>query len=122
MIPSRYLLIIKHMKAYPAIITKEEDAYIVLFPDFNLMSTFGETYEEALEMGADALAGTLSLTKMNHEEFPKASEAGSLNVSEILQSADLESDPEAKKIVISVDVDEYIKKFILSIYEISTEN
>lgn len=43
------------MFKYRALIEKEYDKFIVVFPDFDCCVTCGDTYEEALEMAQDAL-------------------------------------------------------------------
>ena len=40
---------------FPAFITKEEDGYVVTFPDVSGVNTDGDTVEEALEYAEDAL-------------------------------------------------------------------
>ena len=63
------------MATYPVVVTKEGRMFVVLFPDFNGMSAFGETFEKALDKGADALKATLRLLKRDGEKFPRASDA-----------------------------------------------
>ncbi|MGC3872224.1 type II toxin-antitoxin system HicB family antitoxin [Halomonas sp. GXIMD04776] len=44
------------MAHYVALLHREEDAYGVLFPDFPGCVSAGDSYEDALRMGAEALA------------------------------------------------------------------
>ncbi|WP_048305546.1 type II toxin-antitoxin system HicB family antitoxin [Halomonas sp. PR-M31] len=44
------------MAHYIALLHREEDAYSVLFPDFPGCVSTGDSYEDALRMGAEALA------------------------------------------------------------------
>lgn len=50
--------------AYPAIFTREEEGYSVLFPDIEGCFTCGATLPEAIEMAEDAL----NLMLYDHEE------------------------------------------------------
>ena len=56
---------------YPAIITNEDDVFYIGFPDLEseFYGTYGDTFEEALEMGKEYLVLKLG----DLEEFPKAS-------------------------------------------------
>lgn len=40
---------------YPAVFTKEEDAYLVSFPDFNGCGTYGDNLIEAYEMAKEVM-------------------------------------------------------------------
>lgn len=63
---------------YPAIITKEDDTYYIGFPDLEeniedcYYSTFGETFEEVIEMGKDYLVVNLTSYEDDKKEFPKS--------------------------------------------------
>ncbi len=48
------------MLTYPAHITKEDDTFLVAFPDLENVVTFGQTIEEALQNAEDALNGCLA--------------------------------------------------------------
>jgi antitoxin HicB len=48
------------MLIYPAHIVKEDDTFLVTFPDLENVVTFGATIEEALNNAEDALNGCLS--------------------------------------------------------------
>lgn len=55
---------------YPAVFTKEEDGYSVVFPDIENCFTCGETLEEAVEMAADALAMMLTDREDRKQQIP----------------------------------------------------
>ncbi len=48
------------MEFYYAVFEKEDDNVLVSVPDVEICETFGKTWEEAYEMGVDALAACLS--------------------------------------------------------------
>ena len=58
---------------YPAIISKEDDGYLVDFPDFESCYTDGDTWEEAIENAEDALALMLWSMESDKEAIPPAS-------------------------------------------------
>lgn len=93
------------MATYPVVVTKEGRMFVVLFPDFNGMSAFGETFEKALDKGADALKATLRILKRDGEKFPRASDAKRLDPVKILQERNLDPTRETRIAAISVDVD-----------------
>ena len=48
------------LSIYPACFYEETNGqYSVIFPDLNHLATFGDTFEEAMEMAVDCLAGYL---------------------------------------------------------------
>jgi len=55
------------MISYPAVIkyNKTDRVYEIDFPDFNSCFSYGETKEEAIEMGREALSGVLE-TMLEH--------------------------------------------------------
>ena len=55
---------------YPAVFTKEDDGYLVSFPDIENCFTDGNTLDEALEMAQDAL--NLMLMTMEDDGKPIA--------------------------------------------------
>lgn len=59
---------------YPAIFTKENDGYVVRFPDLESCYTQGETLQEAYEMASDVLCLTMYNLEENQEAIPAASE------------------------------------------------
>lgn len=60
---------------YPAIITHEDDIFYIGFPDFgsDYFGTFGETFEEAIQMGKEYLTLALEDLEEDKKEFPKPS-------------------------------------------------
>lgn len=60
--------------AYPAIFTKEDDAYTVVFPDIEGCFTSGATLPKAIEMAEDALCLMLYDHEEDGEEIPPASD------------------------------------------------
>lgn len=48
------------MDFFYAVFTKEDDKILVSIPDVEICETFGKTWDEAYEMGVDALAACLS--------------------------------------------------------------
>ena len=86
------------LSIYPACFYEETNGqYSVIFPDLNHLATFGDTFEEAMEMAVDCLAGYLFDLKKEKVEIPKPSQIDSINVDAFVTA-------------VSVDVDEYAKK------------
>ncbi len=93
------------LSAYPACFYKEhEGGYSVIFPDLNHLGTCGDTFEEALQMAVDCLAGYLFDLKVNGEEYPKPSEIGNINPDE-----EYDEYQEVFINMVTVDVEEYAK-------------
>lgn len=59
---------------YYAIFDKEEDGFLVTFPDLKGCNTFGETMENAIEMAEDALAGWLESAQPQFIKEPSSYE------------------------------------------------
>lgn len=60
------------MKQYVALIHKEVDTdYGVMFPDFPGCISVGETYEEALRFGAEALGGHVEAMRQDGDVIPE---------------------------------------------------
>lgn len=96
------------LSVYPACFFKEENGYSVVFPDLNWLSTCGETFEEALTMAVDCLAGYLYSCKKAHEEIPAPSTIDNVDIASI--SKELEVNPENALVnMVTVDVNEYAK-------------
>ncbi|GHU04622.1 HicB family protein [Alphaproteobacteria bacterium] len=61
-------------RAYPAIIDKDENSdYGISFPDFPGCVSAGDTPEEAIAMGAEALAGHVALMVKDGDALPEPS-------------------------------------------------
>lgn len=59
---------------YPAIITNEDDVYYIGFPDISgedIYTTYGKSFNEAIEMGKEFLILALHDYKERKEKFPK---------------------------------------------------
>ena len=67
---------------YPAIFTKEENDYIVNFPDVQGCYTQGKTIAEAMEMAVDALCLMLYGYEEDGIKIPEPSEISKLKVDE----------------------------------------
>lgn len=61
------------MLSYPAQIVKEDDAFLVTFPDLENVATFGTTIEEAIQNAEDALNGCLSSDFERNFSIPEPS-------------------------------------------------
>lgn len=60
---------------YPAIITYEDNVFYIGFPDFEkeFHNTYGDTFEEAVEMGKEYLVLLLEELENEKKEFPAPS-------------------------------------------------
>lgn len=58
------------LSIYPACFYKETAGYSVIFPDLNDLATQGSSFEDAMEMAVDCLAGYLYSCKMDGTEVP----------------------------------------------------
>ncbi|MBE6030864.1 MAG: type II toxin-antitoxin system HicB family antitoxin [Clostridiales bacterium] len=65
---------------YPAIFTKEEKGYSILFPDFEGCFTCGDTLEDGIMMAEDVLAFTLYAYERDNKEIPLPSNHTQLTV------------------------------------------
>lgn len=93
------------LSAYPACFYKEhEGGYSVIFPDLDHLSTCGETFEEALNMAVDCLAGYLFELRYSGEELPTPSK-----IDEINPDDEYDEYKEAFVNMVTVDVEEYAK-------------
>lgn len=68
--------------AYPAIFTKEENAYSVIFPDIEGCATCGDTLPDAMEMAEDALCLMLYDYEEDGESIPEPSDIRNIPVDE----------------------------------------
>ena len=99
------------LSMYPACFYKEAEGYSVVFPDLNNLATQGDTFEEAMEMAVDCLAGYLYTCKRDGETIPTPSRPGSIDPIAVSRAlAPDEPVPEAFVNVVSVDVAEYAKQ------------
>jgi predicted RNase H-like HicB family nuclease len=70
---------------YPAIITYEDNVFYIGFPDFEkkFYNTYGDTFEEAVEMGKEYLVLLLEELENEKKEFPAPSKIN--KVKELLE-------------------------------------
>ncbi len=99
------------LSMYPACFYKEADGYSVIFPDLNDLATQGDSFEDAMEMAVECLAGYLYTAKRDGESVPAPSQL--TDIDPVAVSKELDPDmPVGEAIVnlVSVDVAEYAKK------------
>lgn len=103
------------LSMYPACFFREEDdSYAVIFPDLNWLATQGETFEEAMEMAVDCLAGYLYECQMDGDDIPKPSSLSDIEPESIARELDPEAPMcEAFVNMVVVDVDLYAKEHFL---------
>ncbi|MCI7328072.1 MAG: type II toxin-antitoxin system HicB family antitoxin [Clostridiales bacterium] len=68
--------------SYPAIFTKEEKGYSVIFPDLEGCYTCGDDMNDALYMASDVLAFTLFDYEKTGKPIPAPSDYGDIEISE----------------------------------------
>jgi antitoxin HicB len=71
------------MLTYPATIVKEDDSYLVTFPDLENVVTFGATIEEAILNAEDALNGCLASDFERNFTIPEPSDLASEEIHQI---------------------------------------
>ena len=99
------------LSMYPACFFHETDGYSVVFPDLNWLATQGDSFEEAMEMAVDCLAGYLHTCQMDGDTIPKPSKLSDIDPQAI--AAELDPDvPMCESFVnmVSVDVASYAKE------------
>lgn len=96
------------LSAYPACFFKESDAYSVIFPDLNWLSTCGETLEKAFEMAIECLAGYLYIKEREDTPVPAPSSLTDINIKKIADELEIVPD-ESFVNMVTVDVKEYAK-------------
>ena len=93
------------LSIYPACFYKEkEGGYSVIFPVLGI-ATCGDTFEEAMTMAVDCLAGYLYEAKIDNEEIPNPPKAEDIDI-----NAEYDEYESAFINLVTVDVDEYAKK------------
>lgn len=98
------------LSIYPACFYQEEDGYSVIFPDLNWLSTCGDTFEEAMHMAVDCLAGYLYECQRNGEDIPLPSKLTDINPIAIAEELGDSISGEAFVNMVSVDVAVYAKE------------
>lgn len=99
------------LSMYPACFFHEEDGYSVVFPDLNWLATQGDTFEEAMEMAIDCLAGYLHTCQIDGDAVPSPSRISDIDPKAVARELDPEA-PMCEAIVnmVSVDVAAYAKQ------------
>ncbi|MEY8310077.1 type II toxin-antitoxin system HicB family antitoxin [Erysipelotrichaceae bacterium 51-3] len=87
------------LTSFPAVFALDEYGYSVVFPDLNFLATEGKTYEEAMRMAVECLAGHIFDLQQHSEPIPHPSRIDQLDIEE-----------GESPVVISVDVDVYAKE------------
>ena len=99
------------LSMYPACFYKEEEGYSVVFPNLNYLATQGDSFEEAMKMAVDCLAGYLYTAQRDGE--PVSAPSKLEDIDPVALSKELDPDmPVSEAIVnlVAVDVAEYAKK------------
>ncbi len=98
------------LSMYPACFFKEKTGYSVIFPDLNWLSTCGDTFEEAMTMAVDCLAGYLHTCQIDGDSIPSPSKLSDINLDAVAKELDLQT-PDCDSFVnmVSVDVSLYAK-------------
>lgn len=96
------------LSIYPACFFEEENHYSVIFPDFNSLSTCGDSLQDAMEMAIDCLAGALFSAKLDNEDSPIPSKLEEINPTQIASELEFEF-KQSFVTLVSVDVEEYAK-------------
>ena len=95
---------------YPACFFHENTGYSVVFPDLNWLATQGDTFEEAMEMAVDCLAGYLYSGQRDGDTVPPPSMPSDIDPDAVAKELDPDSPAcEAFVSMVSVDVAEYAK-------------
>lgn len=98
------------LSMYPACFFHETNGYSVVFPDLNWLATQGSSFENAMEMAVDCLAGYLYSAERSGETIPGPSSPGQIDPAAVAKALDPDTPmPEAFVNVVSVDVAEYAK-------------
>ena len=93
------------LSIYPACFFEEENHYSVIFPDFNYLSTCGDSLQDAMEM---AVAGALFSAKLDNEDIPIPSKLEEIDPTRIASELEFEF-KQSFVTLVSVDVEEYAK-------------
>lgn len=99
------------LSMYPACFFHENNTYSVVFPDLNWLATQGDTFEEAMEMAIECLAGYLYTCQQDGDIIPKPSKLLDINPEAIAKELDPEALPcESFVSIVSVNVASYAKE------------
>lgn len=99
------------LSMYPACFFHENNSYSVVFPDLNWLATQGDTFEEAMEMAVECLAGYLHTCHMDGDDIPKPSRLSDIDPEAVARELDPEA-PMCEAVVnmVSVDAASYAKE------------
>ena len=99
------------LSMYPACFFLENNTYSVVFPDLNWLATQGDTFEEAMEMAIECLAGYLYTCQQDGDNIPKPSKRLDINPETVAKELDPEALPcESFVSIVSVNVASYAKE------------
>lgn len=97
------------LSVYPACFIEEEKGYSVIFPDLNDLATCGDTFEDAMRMAVDCLAGHLFLAEKDGEAVGAPTPLPAVDTAALLK--EYEVAPEKLFVTtVSVDADAYAKQ------------
>lgn len=96
------------LSLYPAYFIKDDDGYTVTFPDWDGACTCGKTFDEAMAMAVDCLAGLLFSCKLDNDPIPKASQLSAFDAKKIAAQENCKPNQVIINMV-SVDADVYTK-------------
>ncbi|MCC8152587.1 MAG: type II toxin-antitoxin system HicB family antitoxin [Lachnospiraceae bacterium] len=100
------------LSMYPACFFEEENGhYSVVFPDLNYLATSGDSFEEAMTMAVDCLAGYLRWCSEDGDTIPEPS--GIMNIDVDAVARDIGEEEMAASCIVnivSVDVEAYAKQ------------
>lgn len=98
------------LSMYPACFFHENDSYSVIFPDLNYLATQGGTFEEAMEMAVDCLAGYLHTCKTDGSTVPAPSKISDISPESVANELDPDAPMcEAFVNMVTVDVEAYAR-------------
>ena len=109
------------LSIYPACFFEEENHYSVIFPDFNYLSTCGDSLQDAMEMAVDCLAGALFSAKLDNEDIPIPSKLEKIDPTQIASELEFEF-KQSFVALVSVDVEEYAKTHFNKAIKKNTHN
>lgn len=94
---------------YPAIITNEDDVFYIGFPDLEseFYGTYGDTFEEAIQMGKEYLVLKLGDLEEEKKNFPKPSLIKDIKLKENQSVAYINLNYEYEKSLVTIS---YVKK------------
>ena len=99
------------LSMYPACFFLENNTYSVVFPDLNWLATQGDTFEEAMEMAIECLAGYLYTCQHDGDNIPKPSKLLDINPETVAKELDPEALPcESFVSIVAVNVASYAKE------------